>query len=63
MWGDTVNTASRIQTSSEPGKIQVSASTDELLKTQFRFEPRGLIDLKGKGTLQTYWLHDKLEHV
>jgi PAS domain S-box-containing protein len=56
LWGDTVNVASRMESSGEPGQIQVTASTYELLKDQFIFETRGEIDVKGKGKMMTYWL-------
>lgn len=56
LWGDTVNTASRMESSGVPGKIQVTEATYQLLKDQFDFEPRGPIEVKGKGTMNTYLL-------
>lgn len=56
LWGDTVNVASRMESSGESGKIQVTAATYELLKDQFLFEERGTIEVKGKGAMTTYWL-------
>jgi adenylate cyclase len=56
LWGDTVNVASRMETLCLPGKIQVSAATYELLKDHFIFEERGIIVVKGKGEMKTYWL-------
>jgi class 3 adenylate cyclase len=56
VWGDTVNTASRLETTSEPGRIHVSAALARRLDGQFIVERRGLVDLKGKGELETYWL-------
>jgi adenylate cyclase len=56
LWGDTVNIASRMESSGVPGKIQVSATTYECLKEQFSFEERGIIEVKGKGEMLTYWL-------
>jgi PAS domain S-box-containing protein len=56
LWGDTVNVASRMESSGEPGKIQVTATTYERLKDRFLFEERGTIDVKGKGSMTTYWL-------
>jgi adenylate cyclase len=56
IWGDTVNTASRMESHSLPGRIQVSAATRELLGALYDFEPRGSIDVKGKGPMQTYFL-------
>ena len=56
MWGDTVNTASRMESLSVPGRVQVTASVMERLNDQFTFEPRGLIDVKGKGPMPTWFL-------
>lgn len=56
IWGDTVNIASRMETLGEPGKIQVTTATYERLKSQFVFEQRGAISVKGKGDMITYWL-------
>jgi len=56
VFGDTVNTASRIECNSEPMKINVSESTYLLLKDKFRFEERGELDVKGKGIMKMYWL-------
>ena len=57
IWGDTVNTASRMESHSLPGRIQVSAATRELLGARFEFEPRGSIEVKGKGPMETYFLY------
>jgi len=56
LWGDTVNVASRMESHSEVGKIQVTTSTYELLKDKFELVERGAIEVKGKGLMQTYWL-------
>jgi class 3 adenylate cyclase/CHASE3 domain sensor protein len=56
IWGDTVNTASRMEHYGEPGRICVSAATRALLGNQFRFEPREPIEVKGKGTMETFFL-------
>lgn len=56
VWGDTVNIASRLETTSEPDRIHVSAELAQRLDARFRLEPRGRVDLKGKGELETYWL-------
>ena len=56
LWGDTVNTASRMETSGIPGEIQVTQVTYECLKDHYRFESRGMIPIKGKGEMTTYWL-------
>lgn len=56
LWGDTVNVASRMESSGMPGKIQVTEATYQLLKDQYQFVDRGLVPIKGKGELMTYWL-------
>ena len=57
VWGDTVNTASRMESHSLPGRIQVSATTRSLLGDLFNFERRGVIDIKGKGMMETFFLN------
>ncbi len=56
LWGDTVNTASRMESSGIPGKIQVSEATCKLLRKKYKLEERGLLDIKGKGQLLTSFL-------
>ncbi len=56
LWGDTVNTASRMESHGEPGKIHVSEECFHLLKQTFTFEERGEIEVKGKGTMRTWFL-------
>lgn len=56
IWGDTVNTASRMESYGVPGSIQVSAETYHRLHQYFAFEKRGLIHIKGKGEMATYYL-------
>ncbi|WP_049558149.1 adenylate/guanylate cyclase domain-containing protein [Limnoraphis robusta] len=56
LWGDTVNIAYRMESSGEPGKIQVTEAFYEQLKDEYIFEKRGLIPIKGKGKMMTYWL-------
>ena len=56
VWGDTVNTASRMESHSMTGRIQVSAATARALAGRFPLEPRGIIDVKGKGPMETFFL-------
>jgi len=56
LWGDTVNTASRMASSGIPGCIQVTQRTRELLGERYRFRDRGRIQVKGKGEMTTYFL-------
>lgn len=56
IWGDSVNTASRMESHGVPGKIQCSKDTYLLLKEEFLFSKRGEIEIKGKGNLETYFL-------
>jgi guanylate cyclase len=56
LWGDTVNTASRMESEGIPGAIQLSPACYELVKDAFVCEPRGQIDVKGKGPMQAYLL-------
>ncbi len=56
LWGDTVNIASRMESHSLPGRIQVSETVYQRLKAHYQFSPRGQIPIKGKGDMQTYLL-------
>jgi adenylate cyclase len=56
IWGDAVNTASRLETTAPPGSIQVSSQVASALGEVFRLEPRGEVDLKGKGATSTFLL-------
>jgi class 3 adenylate cyclase len=59
VWGDTVNTASRMETYGLPNRVHVSAATWLRVKEAFPYEQRGPIEIKGKGTMQTYLLIDR----
>ncbi len=56
VWGDTVNVASRLESTSEPGRIQVPSALSARLAERFVFERRGAVDLKGKGAAETCFL-------
>ncbi|MEP7158492.1 MAG: adenylate/guanylate cyclase domain-containing protein [Chloroflexota bacterium] len=60
VWGDTVNMASRMESLSEPGRIQVTPIVYERLKGTFDFAPRGQIEVKGKGPMTTWWLTGRI---
>ncbi|MGH3927410.1 MAG: adenylate/guanylate cyclase domain-containing protein, partial [Pseudonocardiaceae bacterium] len=57
LWGDAVNTASRMEEHGTPGEIQITRETYELLKDEFDCRPRGTIQVKGKGEMETWYLH------
>lgn len=59
LWGDTVNVAARMEATGFSGSIQVTDVTYELLKDKYMFERRGVIPVKGKGDMMTYWLLGK----
>ncbi|MBI5914929.1 MAG: tetratricopeptide repeat protein [Bacteroidetes bacterium] len=56
IWGDTVNTAQRMESNSEAGRVNISGSTYELVKSQFDCTYRGKIDTKGKGEVDMYFV-------
>ncbi len=56
LWGDAVNTASRMESLSTPGEIQITRTTYELLKDEFVCRRRGTILVKGKGRMETWYL-------
>jgi adenylate cyclase len=59
VWGDTVNVASRLESSAEPDSIHVSESVAEALRASFDLTPRGRVELKGKGETPTFLLADR----
>ncbi|MDB9311634.1 adenylate/guanylate cyclase domain-containing protein [Spirulina sp. CS-785/01] len=56
LWGDTVNVASRMESHGEAGKIQITEATYHCLKEKYYCEERGMIEVRGKGRMKTYWL-------
>jgi class 3 adenylate cyclase len=59
LWGDAVNVASRLETTAPPGEIQVSAVVAASLGDDYDLGPRGAVDLKGKGSTETYLLRGR----
>jgi len=60
VWGDTVNTASRLESHGVAGRVQVSETVHLRLKERFDFEPRGTVELKGRGPMTTYLLRGEI---
>jgi guanylate cyclase len=56
VWGDTVNTASRMEGSGEAGRIQVTERVEQALRERYELEARGPVEIKGKGSLMTWYL-------
>ena len=56
LWGDAVNTASRMESHGTSGRIQITRATKELLDDDFVCEPRGTIPVKGKGEIEAWYL-------
>ncbi|TGK17732.1 adenylate/guanylate cyclase domain-containing protein [Leptospira stimsonii] len=61
VWGDTVNLASRLESKGEPGKINVSQFTYELVRDHFLCEYRGKVPAKNKGEIDMYFVMDKIK--
>jgi adenylate cyclase len=61
LWGDTVNMASRMESHGSPDTIQITRSTYELLRDDFELEPTGLVEVKGKGEIETWRLVGRSE--
>jgi adenylate cyclase len=56
LWGDVVNTASRLEGASLPGRIHVTDAVRARLLEEFHFEPRGPVEIKGKGLMETWFM-------
>lgn len=63
LWGDSVNTAARMESHGIPGEIQVSEATYQLLQPKYHFMERGMIDIKGKGPMKAYLLKGRVESI
>ena len=61
LWGDTVNIASRMEAHGVQGRIHVTESVEAILRPDFDLESRGMVDVKGRGPMKTYFLVGKLE--
>ncbi|MFL5685002.1 MAG: adenylate/guanylate cyclase domain-containing protein [Chloroflexota bacterium] len=59
VWGDTVNLASRMESTGIAGRIQVTGAVEERLRDRYRLESRGPVDIKGKGLMETFFLVDR----
>jgi class 3 adenylate cyclase len=57
LWGDTVNVASRMESTGQPGRVHVSSSTAELIAHAFELEPRGAIEVKSLGMVETFFVN------
>jgi class 3 adenylate cyclase len=62
LWGDTVNTASRMESHGVEGRIQVTPRAYERLRHRYAFDTRGLVEVKGKGEMITHFLTGRLTH-
>ena len=56
LWGDAVNTASRMESQGTPGRIQITQATYELIRDEFECERRGTVEVKGRGQMETWYL-------
>jgi class 3 adenylate cyclase len=61
LWGDTVNTASRMESHGVPGTIQVTERVVTALGGDYVFEPRGTVEIKGKGAMPTWFLRGRAD--
>jgi class 3 adenylate cyclase len=61
IWGDTVNIASRMESNSEPGKINISETTYHAVRDIFHCAYRGEIQVKNRGALKMYFVHDQVK--
>ena len=63
IWGDTVNIAARLEQNSQPGRINISKDTFELVGEKFDCSYRGKLDAKNKGSLDMYFVEGALTQV
>ena len=62
VWGDTVNVAARMESTGVEGRIQVTPETAARLNATYLLEPRGVMEIKGKGSMETYFLNKRDRH-
>jgi class 3 adenylate cyclase len=60
LWGDTVNVASRMESSGQPGRVHLSEQTAEQLQGRFLLEDRGFVECKGLGAVKTFFLNGRV---
>jgi adenylate cyclase len=63
VWGDTVNTASRMESHGQAGKIHITQATRDLVRSEFECEPRGRTAIKGKGEMDTWFVISRIRPV
>lgn len=63
VWGETVNTASRMESHGQADRIQVSEATHERLRDRYRLESRGIVEIRGRGPMPTWFLEERLAPV
>lgn len=59
LWGDTVNVASRMESTGQPGRIHISTHTAKLIEGEFNLEPRGAIEVKSLGMVETFFVNGR----
>jgi adenylate cyclase len=59
VWGDVVNVASRMEATGEVGRIQVERETAKRLEVSYLLVPRGTVEIKGKGQMETWYLVER----
>ena len=62
LWGNTVNIANRMESSSDPGRINVSGITFDLVKDLYDFDYRGKLNIKGRGEIDMYFVNKRLDN-
>ncbi|MGI9641787.1 MAG: adenylate/guanylate cyclase domain-containing protein [Acidimicrobiia bacterium] len=60
IWGDTVNTAARMESHGRAGRVHISTATHEIIRNSFVCEPRGSIEVKGKGQMETWFVESEV---